>query len=57
VVAEPSYLILLTAPPPEHATVAAIGDPVYVCGEFVTEAVWFALLIVKLPAAASVVAL
>jgi hypothetical protein len=48
---------LLTAPPPEHETVAAIGDPVYVCGEFVTDAVWFALLMMKLPAATSVPAL
>jgi hypothetical protein len=32
------YLRLLDAPPPEQVTVAAIGDPVYVCGEFVTDA-------------------
>jgi hypothetical protein len=42
------YLILLDAPPPEHATVAAIGDPVYVCGELVTDAEAEAAVLVEM---------
>ena len=38
VVEEPSYLILLEAPPPTHVTAAGIGEPVYACGELVTKA-------------------
>jgi hypothetical protein len=47
---EPSYLILLEAPPPAQVTVAVRGEPLYVTGEFVTEGDAAALLITKLPA-------
>jgi hypothetical protein len=38
-VEEPSYVMLLDAPPPEQLTVAVRCEPLYVTGEFVTEAV------------------
>ena len=49
-VKDPLYLILLEAPPPKQLTVAVRGDPLYVTGEFVTDADAAIELITKLPA-------
>src|SRR5689334_12161784 len=51
-VVEPLYLTLLTEPGTELLMPADCGEPVYVCGEFVTVSVGVALLTTWPPASA-----
>ena len=50
-------VIFVAVPPPAHVTCIAIGLPVNICGELLTEGVFAAGLITKLLADALVVAL